>query len=722
MLPYVNNTATRCFKLKELSGGTNYALDSENIHDTQLKDSKNVWFKNGVLKTRPGIVFGENSAFIAENNGEFSQKVILDKKNTANIRGETYVLEIVITEPMAWTRADINIRYVSKENSIPLGEASLEAKSVTVLPVQYKGDIFLYLHGYGENNNSISRIYTVKKLSEGVYGALSQVREDEIYTPLVLTNCWPCYGDSGKINSVISKGATQVEGFNLLGNRYRMQFSTFDNSPSGHRVFYDASFSDDCFSYMEYSLPYTKSGLSGEITVQYTDITGLEHIHRVDCPALNAPTVEEESMDGAYLHAEIKGGVCHICFKESKESNASVVTVSNAEYVNNNMTVTAPCENSSENLKKVCGMTQAVWYGNNSLGIGGGSRLFFCGGSDSLVIWSDFENPLYFPENNYAYVGDKTQRTTAFGKQGSSLIIFKENEIYSTQYTQGDVTAEELNDQRVIDITASLAYFPMTLIHPHIGCDCPETVQLLRNRLTFASSEGKVYVITDQNQFSERNVYEVSELIYPRLKNEDMKRAVSADWDGRYVLFSGNRAYVMDYNSYGYVNIASYTRDDAGNRLIPWFVWELEEVVAAAAVTKEGLLGWIQKTGEEHILIQPFFMDGREERDQVLTLEKDGRVIKESKSIPSVIKTKHFDLGEGHRVKVLERVLLGLEGNGLAKVTFATDGSIPDMHLSDGSSLVPVNRYTKSLGIEISAEDRIALSDIRVIYRMGKNM
>ena len=414
--------------------------------------------------------------------------------------------------------------------------------------------------------------------------------------------------------------------------------------------------------------------------------------------------------------------MCHIYLKNGREKEAGVITVYNDEYVNNNMTVTAPCSNSSENWQKVCGMTQAVWYGNNSLGIGGGSRLFFCGGRDSLVIWSDFENPLYFPENNYAYVGDKTQRTTAFGKQGSSLIIFKEKEIYSTQYVQGNVTAEEINNQTVIDVTTSLAYFPMTLIHPHIGCDCPETDQLLRNRLTFASSNGKVYVITGQNQFSERNVYEVSELIYPMLKNENLRCATAADWDGNYVLFVNNKAFVMDYNSYGYVNISSYTRDEVGNRLIPWFVWEFEDDVVASTVTEDILFGWIRKTGEEHFLIQPFFMDGREEKDEKVTVSDKGEILKESKGIPSEIKTKHFDFGEGHRVKVIEKVLFELEGKNRARVSFTTNGNISDVHCGDRGVLVPVNRYAKSFGIEISAKDRISLSNIAVLYRMGKNM
>ncbi len=723
MLPYKNTTGTRYLKINGLSGGTNYQDRPENIHDTQLADSKNVWFKNGVLKTRPSIFMGKNNALIMRNDEEVERKVILDKKNTTLIRDETFFLEVTLTVPYARTESQINMRYVSAQNDLPLGGFVLPLSNVTVLPVQYKGDIFLYLHGYSDKNESVSRIYTVKRLDEGVYEEIRQVLEEELYVPLVLTNCWPSFGDSGKVNSVLLKGATQVEGFNLLGNRYKMQFSTFDNSPMGYRIYYDSENPENSLSYMEYSLPYTVNGCTGDITVEYTDIKGKVHYHRVRCPSLNEPTVEEgENEDGAYLHAALKGGVCHIYFREGRSSESDLLVVSSFEYVNNNMTVTAPCKNSAENLKKVCRMTQAAWYGNNSLGISGGSRLFFCGGQDSLVLWSDFENPLYFPENNYAYVGDKTQRTTAFGKQGSSLIIFKENEIYSTQYVQGDVSAEELMDQSVIDITTPLAYFPMTLIHPHIGCDCPESIQLLRNRLVFASSDGAVYVITGQNQFSERNVYEVSELIRPKLLEEELKNASSADWNGNYILFVKNRAYIMDYNSYGYVNISSFNRDEAGNRLIPWYVWEFNESIVGSAAAEGKLLIWTEKAGEKYFAIQPFFMDGREKNDERLILSESGSVERGIEKIPSLILTKHFDFQDPHRIKVIEKVMLELDREGLTGISFITEGRVPDTRTVQASSFVPMNRYTKRLGVLIRAEDRFTLNDLTVLFRHGSNI
>ena len=79
----------------------------------------------------------------------------------------------------------------------------------------------------------------------------------------------------------------------------------------------------------------------------------------------------------------------------------------------------------SEDMYKVFGMQQRTYYDAGAEGISGGARLFLtanrAGKERNLVMWSSLNNPLYWPENNYAYIGDKTQAVTGFGKQGENL-------------------------------------------------------------------------------------------------------------------------------------------------------------------------------------------------------------------------------------------------------------------------------------------------------------
>lgn len=76
----------------------------------------------------------------------------------------------------------------------------------------------------------------------------------------------------------------------------------------------------------------------------------------------------------------------------------------------NNLTVTAWKTNAGDR-EKICRMVQNTWFGGDRSGVAGGTRLFVCGNPEhpNLMHWSDVNNPLYFPENNYAYIGGGDQ-------------------------------------------------------------------------------------------------------------------------------------------------------------------------------------------------------------------------------------------------------------------------------------------------------------------------
>lgn len=110
-------------------------------------------------------------------------------------------------------------------------------------------------------------------------------------------------------------------------------------------------------------------------------------------------------------------------------------------------------------------MTRQMWFGGDAAGISGGSRVFLGANTDekekSLVIWSGLNNPLYFPENCYAYVGNNSQSVTAFGRQSDMLVIFKERETYLTQYVRNSsITASDLINQKVVDYHRFERLFP----------------------------------------------------------------------------------------------------------------------------------------------------------------------------------------------------------------------------------------------------------------------
>lgn len=735
MIPALKRTGLYQFKVPEFSGGVNLKEDLSYIKENQLADCTNMWFKDGSLRTRPGIKQSETLS-----QTKVGALLQTENINTVSLDGKNYTLEcakLIKKENPNTTSICFSLKLCAKDSVIEVGKIEKTASVIedfNAFAIVYKNDIYVYLRYYdiGEKCDQ-NHIYKFTKTGAKTYSDPENILPENMYAPLVLTNCTSCYRNSGSVNMLISKGATQIEGFNLLGNLYKMEFSMYDNSESGYKVVStDANGEiNDSKTYMEYSLPYTNKNTPGEIHVEYIDKQGKTHNHSVRVPTFE-PTVEASvGDDGLYLHAFLNGNIVRFTFnRDSDLLSVSADKISIDNYVHNNMIVTAPCKNSNENVKKVMGMTQTIWYGNASLGVMGGSRLFLCGNIDenekSLVVWSDFENPLYFSENNYAYVGDKGQKTTGFGRQGASLIVFKEHQIYSCDYNLNNVSADELVEQNVIDLSSAVSNFTFKLIHSKIGCDCPKTIQLCFNKLLWATSEGKVYNLTERNQYSERNVVEVSGAIEKSLINEDMFSAHSADWNGYYLLFIGNKVYAMDYNSYAYMGISTYSIKQSVDSLPPWYLWQLPYKVEAVYGDDENMLmAFVKETDKENALIVRGYFNADRTFDYLLERFK----------IISKMKTALFSLNSFERLKRITRVHLNMQSKENANVTvkFFNEQGAMDIHpinlngrnfdgnIRVNKQIIPSFKILKGISVELTSTDYFELKEMAVNFKLLNN-
>lgn len=746
MIPSLNRNPSYTIRIPELSGGVNWRDSVTQINDNQLTDAKNVWYKDGVLRTRPTLSVPEGmdqyTSFTQKTKNNHI-KVFSFPFNITVVDGVQYALEFVLDEHTnEWT-----LRYVNpSQTPIIVGDGDIIDEGIAFLSsafaIQRNNMVYLYLHGWNDGIRVRSALGFLRG-DDGSYAPTGIT----FYAPLVLTNCWSAYKTNTDAGTLRGKGATQVEGFNLLGNSYRVQGSTFDASEDGYRETVETTDENGVktvteFSYMEFGLPYTTVRDTGNIELKYTDYKGTTHTHSLplsgDKETGSAWYSVGAGTDEKYAYVVLYADSVRIGLSDSADEAKTCTPsrISRAEYVNNNLTITAPCHNTDENEEKVFCMSKAVWYGNNATGINGGNRVFL-GGNDkenekSLVIWSDFDNPLYFPENNYAYVGDKDQAVTGFGKQGSNLIIFKENEIYSTQYTEGSVTAEELYNQSVIDITTRTAYFPMTLIHPTIGCDCPNSIQLCRNRLVFAHSTGHIYTLVAQNQYSEKNVYEVSEMVSKRLpKGDALKDSMSSDWEGHYLLFvpieNGTDIYLMDYNSYGYTNIASYTKSDDANRLVPWYYWSLPLIIKdVLTVNNKLFLAGITFGTDSRYWLGTYTMTNGSA--DILGKPSGMAVLVELTKIPvsAMLQTKYFDFSNPSIYKTIQQADISfINNNGLPiAVDFVTENNIPDTHITqvytdESKCFIPWTRLFTRMAIKVSCTGNMGVDGIILKYKQA---
>ena len=91
--PRISNSALRTVNFNNFSGGVNFHDSVSKILDNQVCDSKNVWYKDGLVKSRPGVCCVEkNSTGFAYNTSDKTVNVY--KNLTMFDKGEEYFLVV----------------------------------------------------------------------------------------------------------------------------------------------------------------------------------------------------------------------------------------------------------------------------------------------------------------------------------------------------------------------------------------------------------------------------------------------------------------------------------------------------------------------------------------------------------------------------------------------------------------------------------------------------
>ena len=205
------------------------------------------------------------------------------------------------------------------------------------------------------------------------------------------------------------------------------------------------------------------------------------------------------------------------------------------------------------------------------------SRLFLAGAGNSMYYWSASYDISYFPENNWAKVGNTEEDITGFGRQYNVLIVFKPKEVYSVYaYTETSSTT-------VVEENIGMENFKSQLVNARIGCDAPHSIQLINNLLTWFNSKEGICTLVSTNIVDERNVRLISRNI-ERTNNfgiqgildidEDPANISSADYNNKYFLCFPTSGYcfMWDYEivPYRYSSSGSETNP----RQLDWFVFD----------------------------------------------------------------------------------------------------------------------------------------------------
>ena len=724
-LPIMRKQEAHVLSLPDLSGGLNIRDGISEVLDNQLTDCKNMWWKDGLLQTRAAMIQNDSKINLGAAAEGSAPKIRQHNcyNTVSGIKGQ--LCSVVFNNK-------INFFWNYGKNISNI--ASISAAPSSYFVCQYSNTLYCFTIN--------KEIYSLD--ISNTSATWSAVTGTDRYIPKIMMQCKK--SSAANISSDQISGV-MLESYNLLSDYYEMSYNSYNpeivkEEDQKHKMQYHI---------LKSVAKYEGKGLTvtAEVTLDGSIVEHKVLIEKGSRREGKTTTWEETApKDDGLLMRVWKNRISFYYCESNTGSNietdktkyTKVATISDntdSEYWRNgdseeekakptaptkyslggddDIVITAPYIWSDSDKEKVFNMTRCEWFGG-SAGLLGGTRLFLCRntkkGNGDLVVWSGLNNPLYFPENSYFNVGNETGAVTGFGKQSDKLVIFKENETWFTQYAQNtNITANDLINQRVIDYASSSVYFPLTQINSNIGCPYPDTIQLCRNRLVWLGNNNNVYTLVSDNQYNERSIFSVSEMVNRKIEEIGVdSKACACDWNGYYCLLLGNNILLMDYNCYGYTHVASYSKQDDANIHIPWYSWEITNVQKLAVIGNHLSAVNIINIGGKLYAISYYF-NAKGTADRIYD-EELGEYV--TTAISSSFTTKIFDFGVPHRRKNIEQINLQIGNNGGVPINlfFVTENG------TEQSEVIPsgneLNNYTAGY-----IDSRAVFPCIKQVLRFG---
>ncbi len=689
--PKYRRATTYRAKIPALSGGLNVAQSPTTVKDHQLTDAVNLWWKDGTLRSRPGLTPAEQAEL--------------------SVLGLTNHTTAISSEQLAAAEDDGRLL-------MAVGKAGLAQNRIESLWVDGEGGITAY-------SNDVAYGFTVRKLlhvtdeknaaslgtvlTDSELVPLLQLKADGTVTardPYVPTILLQVTGDD---NAFVGLPAGySFESRNLLTDAFSMECAATETGTYFH-------------------LPEEVRGKECALTLVAADAYGtVSHTVATSVLSPGDETVFTETTagrDGYRLCYDRAVGT----FWLVNADNTPVVS-GDTPYTTMKVTYT-PAADTPAGRSLITGMRFGTWFGGDKSGLEAGTRYFVAGNPDypNRLHYSSLSDVTYFPENNYVTVGHPAYAITALRQQGNLLVIFKEHEIYTATYASATVSAEGVLESAVIDVENAQALFPLTPVCATVGCDCPDSIALCGNRLIWATSEGKVFTLHTANSKSERNVRELSTPIVPRLKewgHSALKAAQGVDFDGCYGLFSGRDVLLFHYDEASFYNYSSYDVSDKPGKVLSWYQWKLPEGFSYHhVVSVKGNLLFVSFVGTKAITYR---LDGTKDAFYSVDAEDLSEEARSEQAILSRFCTKLFDFGDSARKKRIKRLIVEAETEeplSTATVTYQTErgvdrGGTMVCGYEHPFTLHPNGMRVRRFGVVCEASGPVAFGGLTIRYDM----
>lgn len=693
------------FCLNSFDGGINTAEHESAINDNQLSDMLNLFKSNGTVGTRPAFSTSLQSVVKPDEDA----KVEIKRTQLTNRKGNSDVFCITATTSNC---TYIHLVYLTEDGRIfnAVNDQKFVFYTCCVRIPYYTEPIFAlntffheteyYITVKTENNVHIFKSHKGQQ-------TFNMLGDTDMYYPLVVNS-------GGVSESYYSSfEGTVYEGFNALTPYYRAVYSSYDfNNP-----FNDYNSEGIPYHKMIYALP-AKPPVGSVVKAKHTNTHGITVEHQVTITG-DFNNSESAKLDDGLIMKVMNQ---HVCFYRE----ALPATITQSEYLKDNIEVVAQYDN-TVNKKKVLGCNLSCWFGGSSSGISSGTRLFLSGNKEcpEQVFFSGLNNPLYFSEKFNFKVGRTSEAVTALGKQNNMLVIFKRDEIYSAIYSYDtSISTDDIVSGRVADLSATVVYFPVTLINSGVGCDCPETLVLCKNKLVWATSNGHIHTLASNDEYSICNVYELSKMIQSRLtkhSREALSNASAITFENCYIISVGDDVFVLDYGSYAFTNVYSYSDQNKAQRNLSWYIWKLQADFNLLG-NANGKILTVSENGKGMIC----FSVSAEGESYDSICNENGEI--SEREIEVMLATKLFRGSDIRRKIKLSNVCIGVaakKGSVVNIESFSDDGSVisNDCLLTLQSDKIELYKTAvggnggTGFGIKITASGHILIDSISADYK-----
>lgn len=666
-------------KLKEIDYKTFSFNDFQNgIHikgdgETGFEDCKNLVWSNGYLINRPAISSDVSNIFYIQNPLSI-KKVSLA---SAEVYHDSQCQQIAyVVESDDYSKALYKFILIAPDGKItPCGNVEFNknsngefnvAQSVSVFVGKKSKGAGVYAFFRVNMKNAADKNYRydlqIYELDEN-FAFWRKVEESEMYVPHYYKDGRGSLYD----NSLVKLPEPSfVEAPNLLNNSYYCTFTT--DSESGYYFLPNQNFTDEDTIKIELTV-HNNVLLTWVIT---------------DEPEGYSKGVEYDGEQLIVQFIRDKGVIRFVNF-----------TPPNLKARYNNLKVTIKKKSPEKHLK-VSSMFEGGRFSVGDLGncyCLFGSQVY---PTDMLI--GDSADPLYFPEDRQFSVGESSQKITALKSQGKNLVIFKEREIYYISSENGKTG--------------------LYLLHSKIGCNLPKTLYLCDNRLVWANTSCKVYVLAGFNQTTGANIYCISQKISEKLEKSNITGARACAYKDKYVLFFGNEALVLDYSR------ATLSNSKTASKNAAWFYWRFPDGITVddCLVYDDNIIYLINNA--EQKVCYTAIMDKNSGDDRVLDYTEEEGVIEKVFAVQGMVKTDVFT-DNSPFIKHFTEAWIDMLNEQSLMLDFIDDTGATikslNIDIKEGGSMAPhrIKPFIKAKGIGLvfNLKGKAAISAISCKYR-----